>query len=54
VDGRIILELMLKNYGGKLWTGFIWLRTGPSVWLLNAVMSLRGPIKGGELLESDY
>jgi hypothetical protein len=23
VDGKIILELMLGKYGGKMWTGFI-------------------------------
>jgi hypothetical protein len=28
VDGRIILEWILGNYGGKVWTGGIWLRTG--------------------------
>jgi hypothetical protein len=28
VDGRIILEWILGKYGGKVWTGFIWLRIG--------------------------
>jgi hypothetical protein len=26
MDGRIILELVLKEYGVRIWTGFIWLR----------------------------
>jgi hypothetical protein len=26
VDGRIILELILRKYSGKAWTGFNWLR----------------------------
>jgi hypothetical protein len=26
VAGKIILEWILGKYGGKLWTGFIWLR----------------------------
>jgi hypothetical protein len=28
IDGRIILEFILKKLDGKLWTGSIWLRTG--------------------------
>jgi hypothetical protein len=28
IDGVIILEWILRNYGGRVWTGFIWLRTG--------------------------
>jgi hypothetical protein len=27
VDGIIIIKLSLKAYGGRMWTGFIWLRT---------------------------
>jgi hypothetical protein len=27
VDGRIILEWILGKYGGRLWTGCMWLRT---------------------------
>jgi hypothetical protein len=38
VDGRIILEQIftsaLEGYGGKAWTGCIWLRTGTSGGLL--------------------
>jgi uncharacterized membrane protein YjdF len=30
VDGRIILEWILRKYDGKVWTGFIWLRIGNS------------------------
>jgi hypothetical protein len=34
VDGSTILEWILGKQGGKLWTGFIWLRIGTSVVLL--------------------
>jgi hypothetical protein len=34
VDGRIILESILWEQGGIIWTGFIWLRTGTSGGLL--------------------
>jgi len=30
VDGRIMSEWILGKYGGKLWSGFIWLMTGTS------------------------
>jgi len=30
VDGKIILEWILQNQIWKLWSGFIWLRTGTS------------------------
>jgi hypothetical protein len=30
VDGRIILKKILKRYDGRVWTGFVWLRTGTS------------------------
>jgi hypothetical protein len=40
VDGKIILERILGKYGGKMWTGFIWLR----VWALeNTEMKLPFP-----------
>jgi hypothetical protein len=44
IGGRMILELVLKKQGGKLWTGFIWLRIGTSDGLL-------GSIKGGDVLD---
>jgi len=28
VNGRIILECILKRYAGSVWTGFNWLRLG--------------------------
>jgi hypothetical protein len=28
VHNKIILEWILGKYGGKIWTGFIWLMTG--------------------------
>jgi len=34
VDGRIILEWILRKLGGKGWTGFIWLRIGTNGGLL--------------------
>jgi hypothetical protein len=34
VDGRVILEWMLGKYGGKMWTGCMWLRAGTSGGLL--------------------
>jgi hypothetical protein len=42
VDGMIILEWILGKWGGKLWTGFIWLRIGIGGGLafVNAVMNL--------------
>jgi hypothetical protein len=30
IDGKIILEWILGKLGGKVWTGFIWLRIGTS------------------------
>jgi len=29
-DGKITLQWILGKKGGRLWTGFIWLRTGTS------------------------
>jgi hypothetical protein len=29
-DGKIILQWILGKYGGKVWTGCIWLRLGTS------------------------
>jgi hypothetical protein len=34
VDGKIILEWISEKYGGKVWTGCIWLRIGTSGGLL--------------------
>jgi hypothetical protein len=34
VDGKMILEMILGKYGGKVWTGFIWLRIGTNGGLL--------------------
>jgi hypothetical protein len=33
MDGRIILEFVLKEYGVRIWTGFIWLRMSSSRFL---------------------
>jgi hypothetical protein len=34
IDGRIIFEWILGKYGGKLWTGFMWLWIGTSAGLV--------------------
>jgi hypothetical protein len=34
IGTRIILERILNKHGGKVWTGFIWLRIGTSGGLL--------------------
>jgi len=34
VDERIILEWILGSWGGKMWTGFVWLRIGTNGKLL--------------------
>jgi len=34
VDGKTILERILRKYSESVWTGFIWLRTGTSGRLL--------------------
>jgi hypothetical protein len=44
IDGKIILEGILREYGGKMWTGCIWLR----IWtnsraVVNMVMKFRVP-----------
>jgi hypothetical protein len=31
---QIILKCILRKQGMRIWTGFIWLRTGSSGWLL--------------------
>jgi hypothetical protein len=33
-DGRIISKSILKEYGVRMWTGFIWLKIGTSGGLL--------------------
>jgi hypothetical protein len=40
IDERIILEWVLKEYDGWVWTGYIWLRIGTSGRTpVNAVMN---------------
>jgi hypothetical protein len=34
IDGRIILEWILRKEGGRIWTGFIWLWIGTNGGLL--------------------
>jgi hypothetical protein len=34
VDGRIILNWILRKYGGNVWNGFNWLRIGTGGGLL--------------------
>jgi hypothetical protein len=28
VEGRVILKWMFKRWGGEVWTGMLWLKTG--------------------------
>jgi len=42
IDGRIILEWIVKKQVGKVWTGCIWLRVGISCGtLVSTIMNLR-------------
>jgi hypothetical protein len=34
VDGRILLDVILRKQGGRVWTGCIWFRIGVGGWLL--------------------
>jgi hypothetical protein len=34
IDGKLLLELILEKWDGKVWTGCIWLRIGTSGRLL--------------------
>jgi hypothetical protein len=34
LDGKTILKWIIRKQGGKVWTGFVWLRTGTSDGLL--------------------
>jgi hypothetical protein len=47
MDGRITRKWMLRKCGGKVWTGFNWLRIGIGGWFLRS-----GFIKHGEFLVS--
>jgi hypothetical protein len=46
IDGRIILGWVLRKQGGKVWTGFVWLR------IRATVMNLWVPQKAGNILIS--
>jgi len=44
VDGKIILEWILRKRGGDVWTGFMWLKVGTSGGcLMNMIMNRRVP-----------
>jgi len=45
------LEWNLEKYGGKMWTKFIWLRTGTIGGLFPTDSKSSGSIKGGEFLD---
>jgi hypothetical protein len=51
VDVRIILKWNLKECGGRLWTGLIWLRIGPVAGSCVNANELSGSIKDGEFVE---
>jgi hypothetical protein len=46
LDGKVILYWILGKYGGKVWTGCIWIRTMTS----GGSFEPLGSIKDGELL----
>jgi hypothetical protein len=33
-NGKILLKWIMRKYGGKVWNGYIWLRTGTNGELL--------------------
>jgi hypothetical protein len=41
IDGRIILEWILKKLDGSVWIGSIWIRVGTMAGCMNTVMNLR-------------
>jgi hypothetical protein len=48
VNGRIILEWILKKSVGRVWTGFIWLKIGAVAGRCEHGNEPLGSIKGGE------
>jgi hypothetical protein len=56
VGGKKILELILGKWGGRLWTGFVWVRKEPVVSCCEDGNKHSGIIKGGKFLDqlSDY
>jgi hypothetical protein len=51
VGGRIILKWISNKYGARVWTGFIWLRTGSNVEFLSTRVPYNGEISSpAELL----
>jgi hypothetical protein len=42
-NGRLTLKCILKKQDERVWTRFIWLRTGTSGWVANVVMNLHVP-----------
>jgi hypothetical protein len=48
---KIILEWILGNWGGKMLTGFIWIRRGTVVGSCEHGNEPSGSIKGREFLE---
>jgi hypothetical protein len=45
IDGRVILKWIIEKQDGKVWTGFIWLRTGLVAGSCEHVNELLGSIK---------
>jgi hypothetical protein len=52
LDRKIILEWILGEWGGKVWSAFVWFRIQTNGGLVNTVMSLRVPHKAVNFLTS--
>jgi hypothetical protein len=51
IDGRIILKWILEKSDGKVWTGFVWSKTGSSGGSCEHINEPSGYIKGGAFLD---
>lgn len=51
VNGKIILEWIIMNQGGKLRTGFMWLMIRTSGWLLWKLLYALGSIRNRDFLD---
>jgi hypothetical protein len=51
VDGRIILKLILKKHGVRMWIGFVWLKIAFTGGLCEHRNATLRSIKGSEFLD---